>query len=194
MNIKVIIIGAGGHGHVISDVIQANGDIVSGYLDDLCEDALGPISDYKKYADAQFVIGIGDTHIREKVSAIPVKWYTAIHPSAIISPSVAVGEGSVVMANAVINANSRIGKHCIVNTAAVVEHDNQIEDYAHVSVGARLGGTVKVGKRTWVGIGSTISNNVSICDNCMIGAGAVVIKSIDKSGTYIGVPARLEEK
>lgn len=193
MNIKVVIIGAGGHGRVISEVVQANGDIVRGYLDDLSGDALGPISDYKKYTDAQFVIGIGDAYIREKFSTIPVKWYTAIHPSAIISPSVTVGEGSVVMANAVINANSRIGEHCIVNTAAVVEHDNQIEDFAHVSVGAKLGGTVKVGKRTWVGIGSTISNNVSICDNCIIGAGAVVIKSIDKSGTYIGVPARLEE-
>ena len=34
-----------------------------------------------------------------------------------------------------------------------------------------------------------VSNNVSICDDCIIGAGAVVVKDINKCGTYIGVPA-----
>ncbi|MBS6324113.1 MAG: acetyltransferase, partial [Clostridium sp.] len=43
---------------------------------------------------------------------------------------------------------------------------------------------------TWVGIGATVSNNVNICDHCTIGAGAVIIRDIEESGTYVGIPAR----
>ena len=39
-------------------------------------------------------------------------------------------------------------------------------------------------------MGACINNNLSICSDCMIGAGAVVVKSIERSGTYVGVPAK----
>lgn len=189
---KVIIIGASGHGKVIADIVKANGDEVLGYLDDdESKDTLGKVEDWKKF-DTEFVIGIGNAEIRERISQIPCTWYTAIHPTAVISPKSVIGEGTVVMANAVVNAGAVIGKHCIINTGAIVEHDNKLEDYVHVSVGAKLGGTVTVGKSTWIGIGAVVSNNLNICSGCMIGAGAVVIKDIEKAGTYIGVPA--EEK
>ena len=42
-----------------------------------------------------------------------------------------------------------------------------------------------------IGAGATVKNNTSICGECIIGAGAVVVKNIDQSGTYIGVPARM---
>ena len=38
-----------------------------------------------------------------------------------------------------------------------------------------------------------VINNIDICSDCMIGAGAVVVKNIDKSGTYVGVPAKLKK-
>ena len=43
---------------------------------------------------------------------------------------------------------------------------------------------------TGLGTGATLVNNIRICAECLIGAGAVVIKNIDKNGTYVGVPAR----
>ncbi len=191
MNVKVIIIGAGGHGRVIADIIRANGDTVLGFLDDdNTKDVLGSISDYSKYADAYFIVGIGNNALRKKLSALPVKWYTAIHPSAIVSPSAVISEGTAIMPNAVINANAVVGKHCIVNTGAIVEHDDNIGDYSHVSVGAKIGGTVKAGQSVWIGIGATVINNVTICDECTIGAGAVVIDNITTSGIYVGVPAK----
>ena len=201
MNEQVIVIGASGHGKVVADIVRRSGDTLLGFLDDnetlppeiAGIHVLGKVADYIKYPDVSFVIGIGNSAIREKIARQldGVHWYTAIHPSAVISAlDTQIGVGSVIVANAVINPSAHIGEHCIINTAAVVEHDNLIGDFSHISVGAKLGGTVSAGAHTWVGIGTTVSNNVSICDHCMIGAGAVVICDIKESGTYVGVPAR----
>lgn len=191
--INVIIIGASGHGHVVEDIVNAAGDKFLGYLDDdkSKKNVLGSIDDCDKFNDAEFIIAIGDPVTRERISTKNLKWYTAIHPSAIISNDSKIDEGTVVMPNVVINSGARIGKHCIVNTSAVIEHDNLINDFVHISVGAKLGGNVSIGKKTWIGIGATVINNISISDNCMIGAGAVVVNDIDKFGTYVGLPARL---
>ena len=196
----VIIIGAGGHGKVIADIVLAAGDRLLGFLDDgrigqkvLGFPVLGGIQDYVNYKGAEFVIAIGNAQIREQIASDlqDVRWYTAVHPAAVISPlEVTVGDGTVIMANAVINPGASVGRHCIVNTAAVVEHDNRIGDFVHVSVGAKLAGVVSVGKSTWIGVGAAVKNATSICGGCMIGAGAVVVKDITECGTYVGVPAR----
>lgn len=199
---KVVIIGAGGHGKVVADIALRSGAQVLGFLDDSREGSvcgipvLGKTEDYVNYKDAAFVLAVGSAAVRRRLaeSMAGVRWYTAVHPAAVISGlDVTVGEGSVVMANAVVNPGTVIGKHCIINTASVVEHDCVVGDFAHISVGAKLGGTVTVGESTWVGIGAAVKNNVSICPGCMIGAGAVVVKDIDQPGTYMGVPAREAE-
>lgn len=190
---KIIVIGAGGHGRVISDIIRAAGDDMLGFLDDdrSKKDIIGDVADYYKFPDVEFIIGIGDTKIREKLAELPVKWYKAIHPSAVVSQSANIGEGTVVMPNVVINNGAIVGKHCIINTSSVIEHDNLISDFVHISVGTKLGGMVSVDRGTWVGIGAIVSNNVNICGNCMIGAGSVVVHNITKEGVYYGVPATL---
>ena len=193
MKKDVIIIGSGGHGKVISEIVKLSGDNFIGFLDDsIKKNVLGPISDYKKY-DALFIIGIGNQYVRKKISLLDCEWYTAIHPSAIISPSAVIGEGSVIMSNSVINTNSKVGNHCIINTAAVVEHDNIIEDFVHISVGVKLAGNVIIKRNTWLGIGSVVSNNLTICEDCLIGAGSVVVNDIYTSGIYYGVPAVLRK-
>lgn len=201
MNQKVIVIGAGGHGKVVADIVRSSGHTVLGFLDDgrtagetVCGiPVLGGVEDYVNFPEAQFVVGIGGANARRSIveKLKNVRWYTAIHPSAVISTMDSrIGEGTVIMAGAIVNPCATVGKHCILNTCSSIDHDNRIGDFTHISVGARLAGTVTVGENVWVGIGSTVSNNLTICDNCMIGAGAVVVRSITESGTYVGVPAR----
>ena len=195
----VIIIGTGGHAKVVADIIKTSGDIIYGFLDDikpvgtfLGYPVLGKTSEYTKYMRYKFIIAIGDSHARENISTMmkDVSWYTAIHPSAIISSiETSVGIGSVICANSVINPCASIGKHSIINTNATIEHDISVGDFSHISVGSKLAGHVSIGTHTWIGIGATIKNNITVCDNCMIGAGAVVVSNITTSGTYIGVPA-----
>lgn len=199
MNKKVIIIGAGGHAKVIADIVRKNNDIVVGFLDDAYDektefyDSLiyGKISNYKEYADCEFIIAIGNNPIREKISKkMCCEWYTAIHPSAQISDSVKIGKGSCVMANAVINADTTIGSHAIINTGAIIEHDCKVGDFTHISPRATVCGLVSVGRGAWLGAGSVIKNVLNICENAIVGAGGVVISDITEKGIYVGVPAR----
>lgn len=201
MSKEVVIIGASGHGKVIADIIVSSGDTVKGFLDDSDDvqgkliigfPVLGKTADYANYKDCEFVIAIGNPYVREKIAnELPVKWYTAIHPNAIISKlDVEIGEGTVIMANAVVNPSAKIGKHCIINTGAIVEHDNILDDYVHLSPNVTLAGIVKVGKSTHIGAGSCTKQVINIASDCIIGAGSVIVRDITESGTYVGVPAR----
>ena len=195
---KLIIIGASGHGKVISDIAKLNGysDIV--FLDDnplitTCGDSpvVGKTA-LVETLEGDVVVGIGNTQIRKRIQETisESRMVALIHPNAVIGSHVEIGRGTVVMAGAVINCGSTIGKGCIINTCASVDHDCVVSDYVHVAVGGHLCGTVSIGEGTWIGAGSTVSNNVSICADCMIGAGAVVVKDISEAGKYVGVPAR----
>ena len=197
---EVIIIGAGGHARVVADIVLRQGHRVLGFLDDSPTatgaygiPVLGTVDRYKEDPDARFLIGIGSAAARRKLSARleGVRWHTAIHPTAVISPlGTTIGPGTVVMAGAIVSPGTRIGAHCILNSGSIVEHDNDIGDHVHISVGAKLAGTVTVGEDTWVGIGAVISNGLSVCSGCMLGAGTVVVKDLTEPGTYVGVPAR----
>ena len=145
---------------------------------------------YYKY---KFVIAIGNANIRERMTnEINAKWYTAIHPTAVISSiGVEIGEGTVVMANTVINSDAKVGKHCIINTGAIIEHDNVIEDLVHISVGVKLAGSVKVGRKTWIGIGAQVIQGKTVGAETMIGAGATVIGNIPSKCTAVGCPAKV---
>ncbi len=191
---EVIIIGAGGHGKVIADIIEKNGDKVAGFLDDDLskEGVMGPVSDCLKNPDKKFIIAIGNNKIRKRiVEEYPqIDYYTAIHPTAVIAPDAEIGKGSAVMALSVINATAKIGNHCIINTGAVVEHDNALADYVHISPRAALCGTVSVGECTQIGAGAVVRNNLTIAGDCIIGIGAAVSRVIVKSGVYVGDPAK----
>lgn len=200
---KLLIIGASGHGRVVADIaIKMNNWKSIAFLDDdesirlsMGIEVIGKSSDAFKYInDSDIFVAIGNNATREKIqeklevagASIP----TLVHPNAIIGGKVELGAGTVVMAGVVINCCTKIGKGCIVNTRATVDHDNVVKDYVHISPGANLAGTVKVGKGSWLGIRSVVSNNINITSGCIVGAGAVVVRDINESGIYIGVPAK----
>ncbi|MED2865878.1 acetyltransferase [Bacillus thuringiensis] len=203
MKKKLLIIGAGGHGKVIADIaLKMNKWKYIAFLDDN-EDAktsmgieiIDKSTNASKYIkEYDFFVGIGNNAIRKKVqeqledqgAIIPV----LIHPSAIIGEQVYLEAGTVVMAGTVINCCTKIGKGCIINTASTVDHDNKLGDYVHLSPGAHLAGTVSIGCGTWIGIGCVVSNNVDITSNCKFGAGAVIVRNINETGTYVGIPVK----
>lgn len=193
---KLIIIGASGHGKVIADIAVKNNYDHIFFLDDneeIIECASFPVIGRTNEAsdiDGDKIVAIGNAEIRKRIQEKLENLVTLIHPTAVISRRVEIGEGTVVMAGAVVNSDVVIGKGCIINTGASVDHDCKIGDYSHVSVGAHVAGTVEIGNKTWIGAGATVINDISICSDCIVGAGAVVVENLDKQGTYVGIPAK----
>lgn len=203
---EIILLGAGGHAAVILDILKAQiskGEAIKikGLLDDsnkkewMGYPVLGStleVNDFNE-ENTYFIIAIGSNKIRDKLSKkySHLKFFTAIHPSAIIGSQVNIGAGTVVMPNAVINANSQIGQHVIINTGVIVEHDNLIGDYVHLSPNATLCGTVRVKPLTHIGAGATVIQGKMIGRQSMIGAGATVITDIPDQVVAVGTPAKV---
>jgi sugar O-acyltransferase (sialic acid O-acetyltransferase NeuD family) len=195
---KINLFGASGHAKVIIDIIERNGFQVGYIFDDNTEveNFMGR-KVYSVYSlellnANPIIISIGDNKVRKAIHdkfqlnlAPPL-----IHPSAIVSPSASIGNGTVIMPNAVINAAVSIGKNCIINTAAVVEHDGILHDYTHISPNASLAGGVEIKEGTHVGINATIIQSICVGSWSTIGAGAVVVKNLPNNCTAVGIPAK----
>ena len=140
------------------------------------------------------IVAVGDNAVRErlgrKVTAARFRLVSLVHPSAVISPDVILGNGVVVMPLAVINAGACVNEGAIINTAAVVEHDCIIGAYAHICPRVALAGNVTVGERVQVGIGSCVIQGLSIGANSIVGAGSVVVKNIAADVVAFGNPAQ----
>lgn len=194
----IIIFGVGGHCKVIVEMARLLGHKILGLYDDnpLTHKQIfyelkvfGPIS---SIINGSGVIAIGQNIIRKNISyRLPnIKWESLIHPSAIISSDVEIGEGTVIMAGAIVQPGVKIGKHCIINTGACIDHDCQINDFVHIAPNTSLAGGVKVGEGTLIGIGSSIIPNITIGQWSKIGAGSVVVYDQPDNCTVVGSPAK----
>lgn len=181
------IIGAGGHGRVIADILAAAGHAPRMVTEEELR------RDYNADAGDVVLLGIGDNSTRERVatSLSGVRFGTAIHPSAVIARESVIGEGTVIMAGAVVNPAARIGAHVIINTNSSVDHDCVIEDFASIAPGVALGGNVTLRRAVAVGIGACVVHGCEIGEHTVVGAGAAVVKSLPGFSVVVGVPARV---
>ncbi|UFN47653.1 acetyltransferase [Roseomonas sp. OT10] len=118
--------------------------------------------------------------------ALPV----VMHPSAILSPSAAIGAGTVVLPRAVLGARAVVGEGAILNTGCIVEHDGILGDGVHIACGAILSGGVRVGEGTLIGLGAVLRPLVRVGAGATVGAGAAVVEDVPDGTTVGGVPAR----
>lgn len=189
------LFGASGHAKVIKDIIDAQGDVVGCLYDDNphCADIHGKPVYKASETDVKgsLVISIGSNRVRKLISErYQLVYAIAIHPKAIVSPTVTIGEGTVVMHGAIIQSDAKIGRHCIINTGASVDHECQIGDYVHISPHVTLCGNVHVGEGSWIGAGTIIIPGIKIGKWCTIGAGSVVINDIPDYTTAVGNPCK----
>jgi len=202
----LLIVGAGGHGLVVADVARELGHWqVIAFLDDhypaVPTDGLpGPVLGMtatlprwlEEYAD--LTVAIGDSGCRldllGRAASLGYRLPVLVHPSAWVSASAILGEGTVVMAQAAVQAATTIGRGGIVNTGACVDHHCVLADGVHVAPNATLGGNVRVGVGTWIGLGASVREGVRIGDGVVVAAGAAVVTDVPDYARVMGVPAR----
>lgn len=143
------------------------------------------------------VVAIGDPSSRRRVVAsLPSQttYTTIIHPSAVISEWVKIGEGSIVTAGTILTCNINIGKHAHLNLHTTIGHDCIMGDFFTTAPAANISGNCHFGDCVYFGTNSAVRQGVKICDNVTIGMGGVVVKDITEGGVYIGNPLKKLEK
>ena len=194
---KVLLQGGGGHAKVVLDLLLGEGIVVPALVDAKFTGDMFGVPRMKEYdptfeRDAFVIVAIGDNAIRKRVAESTKHTFTnAIHRSAIISSSVTLGLGNMILHGAIVQAQSTIGNHVIINTGAQVDHDCVVEDFAHIAPRVVLCGNVTVGEGTLIGAGATVIPGKKIGKWATIGAGAVVVKDIPDFAVAVGHPARI---
>lgn len=199
MSGPLVVLGSGGHAKVVVATAAAAGFDVRSVLDDDrgrwgCE-VLGVAVDGPLSRAVELglpcVIAIGDNRTRRWLAErVGGPWATVVHPSALVHPTVQLGEGTVVFAGAVVQPDTMVGSHTIINTGASVDHDCRLGDFVHVAPGVRLAGDVELGEGVFMGIGSCAIPGVRVGPWAVVGAGAAVVGDLSEGVTAVGVPAR----
>lgn len=128
--------------------------------------------------------------IVEQYSAYGAKFATIIAPTAKISASAKLGEGTIIKHNGIVQACCRTGKAVRVNVNGSVMHHSRLGNYVTVAPGAMILGYVEIGDGAYIGANATILPRIKIGEAATIGAGAVVTKDVPAGETWAGVPAR----
>lgn len=187
---KKALIGYGGHAR---EVLFQMGQTLPCFVDDkyVNNDTL-PLSKFDPN-EFEVMVAIGDSILRnEVIKKLPksTKYFSFIHPTCLISSySVEIGYGSFIGAFSILTDNIKIGNHCILNRSNHVGHDSIIGDFFSAMPGAIISGNCKIGDRVYVGTNSSVKQKINICNDVIIGMNASVVKNINDTGTYVGVPS-----
>lgn len=212
--INCVILGGGGHAKVLIDALQMSGAAIPRAVLDPDPSRWGQslwgvpilggddlLPELKGRGIGYFTVGlgsVGDSQPRKRLFDLGVSFHlkplSVIHPSAVFSRRVKMGEGSQIFPGSVVNAGAALGVNVIINSGAVVEHDCVVGDHVHVATGAHLAGAVRIGAGAHIGIGATVKQGIAIGESAVVGAGAVVVKDVLLHTLVVGVPARLFRK
>ncbi|MEM9632171.1 MAG: acetyltransferase, partial [Pseudomonadota bacterium] len=138
--------------------------------------------------------GHARTEILEQFRRNRIKTPNVIHPTASVSPSSQVGQGTQILAQAVVGSAAQLGEGCIINHGAVVDHDTIVGKGVHLAPSATLCGEITVGDYAFIAAGATVLPRVSIGAEATVGAGAVVTRDVPEGATVLGVPAKVSCK
>lgn len=193
----VILLGAGGHAKVVLDMLHlAPVNLLGVVCPLLCSQqvkqwrglaVLGDDDVLRGYNTAQvkLVNGVGmmpQSHARrrlfEAARQAGFEFINLVHPSAVVSGTVQLGQGVQIMAGAVIQADSKIADNVIINSSAVIEHDCLIAAHCHIAPGAVLCGQVAAAEQVFLGAGATVIQGIHLGVGAVVGAGTVVVRDV----------------
>jgi sugar O-acyltransferase (sialic acid O-acetyltransferase NeuD family) len=153
---------------------------------------LGDESSYEIQPNDQFVIGIGTvgtkSRVIEELQKKDAKFFSLIHPTAVVSPSAILGEGVVICPFAVVSANVAIGDFSMMNIYSSAGHDARIGRQCVLSPYATLNGSASIDNDVFLGTHSTVLASKTVGQGAQVSAGGLVVRNIPPGHTLLSKP------
>lgn len=205
----IIIIGAGGVGRETAQLIE---DIncekkqwnLLGFIDDNKDlhgrningyEVLGgsmALNDYKGKIYA--VCTISNPRIKQRASSKlknnNMEYARLIHPTAVLSRHVEMGEDIIIQAFCFVSANVVIGSHVQLNPQCGIGHDSIIGDYSSLYWNVNISGNVRIEEGSLLGTKSTVLQGLTVGAWSIVGANSTIINDIPRCCTAVGTPAK----
>lgn len=220
MATPLVILGAGGHGRELLDIVKdINGQPIGdsllerfdflGFIDDGEPDMerlsridarfVGPTSGLENLpSGCKYAIGIGSGTVRRRLdaaaTAVRLEPATLVHSSATIGADVRIAPGAVICAQVSVTTNVSIGRHAHINRNSAVGHDVILADYSTVNPLCAISGEVTVGKEAMVGTNSAINQGLTIGRGSIIASGSAVTRNVSNYTLVAGVPAVVKKR
>ena len=214
MSRALVVVGAGGHGRELLDVVEAcaaasPGSVeLVGVVDDAASEVnlarlaergvpfLGDVDAWLASAGSgvRYLLGVGSGEVRRaldgRFTAAGLEPATAVHPAAVVGSEVLLAPGVVVLAGAVVATNTRLGRHTHVHRSANVGHDCVLGAFVTVNPSASVSGDCVVEDDVLVGVGASVLQGLTLRRGATVGGGACVVKDVPEKTVVKGVPAR----
>lgn len=185
-----VLIGNGGHAR---EVMAQMGTKLECFVDEqYLDNETSSMSKFDPNIHIAMIVVSNSKDRYDIVQRLPkeTKFFSFIHPTALIMDNVEIGDGSFIGAYSILTTNIKIGKHTILNRGNHIGHDCIIGDYFSAMPGAIVSGNVTISDIVYMGNNSSIREKLSIHSSSIIGMNSAVIKSINESGVYVGVPVK----
>jgi len=148
----------------------------------------------------QFQYGVAFTldqqlrkHIIDIVDSENLDCIRYAHPTVVCynaDISAVIGRGGFVSPFSTILLNAQIGDHCIVETNCLIAHYSRLGNNVHLHAGTMIAGRTQIGNDSVFNFRSSVLNGLTLCGGIEVGAVSTVTKNLDRSGRYVGTPAR----
>jgi sugar O-acyltransferase (sialic acid O-acetyltransferase NeuD family) len=208
MENPVIILGASYLGRQAKEILESNGNVVYGFLDDNKKlhnteidnvAVLGSTDDEAylkllgKKCDA--FVALDENKVRKTLVNIlnedyKVQPVNVIPASANIPSSTDMGHGNFIHHGVTFGPGSSIGNHCILQTNVIIGTETRLGDFVQIGSGSIINSGSEIEDEVFIGSGVTVVGGITVGKGARVGAGSVVIAPVKAGETVFGNPAQ----
>jgi sugar O-acyltransferase (sialic acid O-acetyltransferase NeuD family) len=205
---RIIIVGAGGFGREVlqwaRDVWPEQSTRIAGFLSaerdrlighDGSLEIIGDPDRYEPQAGDALLLAIGIPIVRRQVAesllSRGARFLTLVHPTAIVAPTAAIGEGAIICPYAIVSDSTRVGAFVLMNYHSSLGHDASAGDYAVLSPYATLGGNADIGDDVFMGLHASVGPGRRIGARSKVSANSCALSDAPTESIIYGAPGRV---